>query len=132
MIAALLLPALSCSSARDWEKRELPGIFSATLKTDWREAELLYQIDIRVDATYWGDSIPSQVLVRFYDRQGFEVLSWSLPVKSAGARGVVYANDRIVCPVVQQAGVVCTKHAYDRASRWTVLPSTRVPDPIER
>lgn len=129
-IAALLLIGLSCSSSRDWDKLGLPGMFSATLKTDWRDAELLYQIDIRVDSAYWGDSIPSQALVRFYDRDGFEVMSWRLPVSSAGARGEVSANNRLACPVEQETGVICTKSAYNRASRWTVLPSTRILDPM--
>jgi hypothetical protein len=120
----------ACGNAgKTWPPLGSTGLFSATLKTQWRDDLLYYQLAVTVDSSLYHDSIPTKALLRLYDHSDFEVLNVTLGLTSAGSMSSVYANDHIPCPREREPGVPCYRAAVESAARWTLLPHTKIPDP---
>lgn len=108
--------------------------YTARVKTSWRQNDLLYVIEMPSDShtlRYAKDSIPSRVLLRFYDPAGFQVMNLDLPLSSTGSLGSVYANGRVECPAVR-GKFSCDLESYKSAKRLTALPYSYIDDPMKR
>ena len=103
--------------------------YEARIKTSWRQDELLYLIQMPSDsqsARFTHDSVPSRILLSFYDSAGFDVMDLDLPLTSSGFWGAAYSSGKVPCPATP-SDAKCDRSSYTSATRVTASPYSFVP-----